>query len=389
MKIGILTFHKPINYGAFLQAYSLSNKLREVFPSSSVEIVDYIAPKEKKKITINVLWGIKHYGIVNGIQDIKKIKAFKKSYSNLTLSRSISTNNLNKLFSYIDSEYDLLVIGSDAVFNWNQNGYPTAFIPNYNFKKCQIVTYAASVHGLRYLDEDKEKLIECGRAFDNMALIGVRDCNTENFVRCCSTKGDIIHCCDPTVIINIDKVLTIAGNYVPKIRNKFSCDLSKKYIVVMLPDGQFTQKIYERYSKEYQIITLFKPSKHADYYLYDLNPFEWAAVLSKAAVVITSYFHGTLLALKQNTPVVCVDYSNYNFPYEGKLKDLLLTRFNLQEFYFESDTIDNLEVQKQAFDVIGRALDGEYNSRINEAIQSESLAFETFLNKLCRRVKSK
>ncbi len=380
MKIGILTFHRPINYGAFLQAYSLSNKLKEVFPLSSIEIIDYIAPKEKKKITLNVLRRVKNSGILNGLRDIKKIRAFNKSYSELSLSRDVSTTNLLDLFKFIDAEYDLLIIGSDAVFNWNQNGYPTAFIPNYNFKRCKVVTYAASVHGLRYFDENKERLIQCGNSFNNMKLVGVRDQNTEKFVKHCYSNVEVVHCCDPTVVINIDKVLLLAGDYVKKNQKKYKCDLSKKFIVLMLPDGQFTKAIYENYSKEYQIITLFKPSIHSDYYLYDLNPFEWAAVLSKASLVITSYFHGTLLALKQNTPVICVDYSNYNAPYEGKLKDLLLTRFNLHELYFESSTISNQETQKLAFETINQALNSEFNSRINNAVLSESLAFEKYID---------
>lgn len=48
MRIGILTFHKPINYGAFLQAFSLAEGIQENIPNANVEIVDYIAPKESK-----------------------------------------------------------------------------------------------------------------------------------------------------------------------------------------------------------------------------------------------------------------------------------------------------------------------------------------------------
>lgn len=49
MNIGILTFHRPINYGAFLQSFSLSSHLAKE-PNFNVEIIDYIAPKEKLKI---------------------------------------------------------------------------------------------------------------------------------------------------------------------------------------------------------------------------------------------------------------------------------------------------------------------------------------------------
>ena len=58
MKIGILTFHRPINYGAFLQAFALSNQIQRSFPKSEVEIIDYIIdtlemPENEKYILIS------------------------------------------------------------------------------------------------------------------------------------------------------------------------------------------------------------------------------------------------------------------------------------------------------------------------------------------------
>ena len=40
-KVGILTFHRSINYGAFMQAYSLSKKIKKRVPDATVEIIDY------------------------------------------------------------------------------------------------------------------------------------------------------------------------------------------------------------------------------------------------------------------------------------------------------------------------------------------------------------
>ena len=42
MKIGILTFHRAINYGASLQAYALTKKMNEM--GYEAEIVDYRNP---------------------------------------------------------------------------------------------------------------------------------------------------------------------------------------------------------------------------------------------------------------------------------------------------------------------------------------------------------
>lgn len=379
MKIGILTFHRPINYGAYLQAFSLQDRLKEYLREATIEIVDYIAPKERKKIWINVLWGIKHYGVKNGIKDIQKIKAFRKSYNFLPLSESIFTSNLKKLYEYIDEKYDLLIIGSDAVFNWKQNGYPTAFIPNYSFRHCKIITYAASVHGMKFLEESQERIKECHNAFSRMEYIGVRDTCTEHFVKYCLHEAEPIHCCDPTVVIDINKVKMVSSHFSERIKTKYGCDLNKKYIVLMLPDGRVSKKIREVYSGEYQIITLFKPSEDADYYLYDLNPFEWTRVLSMAALVITSYFHGALLSLKQSIPVIVVDYSNYNNPYEGKLKDLMERRFCLKELYFDSNKVENEEECNKLLEIAENAINGLFLNQINKSIAREGEYFKNFV----------
>ena len=379
MKIGILTFHRPINYGAFLQSYSLQYNLKKELENSSVEIVDYIAPKERKKIFLNVLRAVKYYGVKNGFRELKKIDSFHKCYRYLDLSDKIFTYNLKKLYEFIDNKYDLLIIGSDAVFNWNQNGYPTAFIPDFQFKHCKIVTYAASVHGLKFIEEKKERINECNMVFSKIDYIGVRDLCTENFVKYCLPKAKPQHCCDPTVVIDINRIKNISADFLRYIKKKYRCDLSCKYIVLMMPDGELSKKIREKYSEKYQIITLFKPSAYADFYFYDLNPFEWVNVLSMASIVFTSYFHGTLLSLKQVVPTIVVDYSNYNEPYEGKLKDLMNRRLNLPELYFDCNLVEKKEVLDMLLTTSECALNGDFKDRIKEAMENESKYFNNFV----------
>lgn len=45
MKVGILTYHRSHNYGAFLQAYSLSMKINSL-PGVSCEIINYNLSRE-------------------------------------------------------------------------------------------------------------------------------------------------------------------------------------------------------------------------------------------------------------------------------------------------------------------------------------------------------
>ena len=383
MKIGILTFHKPINYGAFLQAFSLSNRLKNEFPNDIVEIIDYIAPKEARKVYLNVFREFKNRGIADGIRSIKKARAIRSAQEYLPLSKKVPmAKKTCALFEYINKNYDCLIIGSDAVFNWNQNGFPTAFIPNYAFD-IPVFTYAASVHGLRYYEEEKEKIAFCEKAFEGMKYIGVRDSCTEKFVKYCFPKSTVGFCCDPTLFIDCQELTKLAGEYKVRIAKKYHFSLREKYIVFMAADSELIRLIRERYKDEYNFVTLFKNSKYADVYLYDLDPFEWAAVLSGASAVVTSYFHGTLLALKQNVPVISIDVSHYNDEkYEGKLKDLLLTRLNLSDFYYDGRIIDRRDVQAKALSVLADALAEKYRPEIKDNIERTSKAFDAFLTEL-------
>lgn len=377
-RIGILTFHRPVNYGAFLQAFALSNEIQKAFPESEVEIVDYIAPKEKMKRYINVLSQMKHHGLANAVVEFQKVRRFSTYIRFLKTSpMKLCTYNLNKLFGYINSNYDLLIIGSDAVFNWNQNGFPSAFIPDFDFK-IPVMTYAASVHGLAYYSEENPKIDLCCRAFKRMKFIGVRDYCTEKFVQYCCAGAKTVHCCDPTFVLDHNILTAIKHRDNLQLLEQVGLGNQKEYIVLMLQDERTSKIIYESYSDKYNIVSVFKPNKYTDAFMGDLSPVEWSLLLKNARLVVTNYFHGTLLALTQETPAVVVDISHYNGRYEGKMKDLMVTRLSLPELYFpiEDINIDEIVTQSQ------KCLDGQYNERIRKGVNSEKKTFGNFLNQI-------
>ena len=383
MRIGILTFHKAINYGAYLQAFSLSNKLQARFPEHEVEIIDYIAPKEQKRKLYVLLRSVKHHGIKGGLSELKRIFVFRKVQKQLALSpRSFCTKNLKKLYAYIDHRYDLLIIGSDAVFNWNQTNFPTAFIPDYPFS-IPVYTYAASVHGLRFYEADCTVLKSCGEVFDRMKCVGVRDRCSEKFVKLCAKDAQILHCCDPTLFIDREAISQRGSGVKNRVEKKYGLSLDSKYIVVMVQDSEMIKAVSDRYGKEYKIVSVFVKSAFSDYYVDDLDPFEWTVVLKQAALVVTSYFHGTLLSLVQGTPTVVFDYSCYcDEQYEGKLKDLMVTRLGLPELYHDKSEAEHFEGDASFYGKMDELLAGGYEKRIGEAIEKERSALDRFMELL-------
>ncbi len=378
MRIGILTFHKVINYGAFLQSYSFSEKLKKEFPDDEVEIIDYVtAPKRKWFV---VLWNIKHHGIKGGLTELKRISVFGSAQKNLTLSpKSFKADEFNELFRYIDERYDMLIIGSDAVFNWKQTTFPTAFIPDYKFN-IPVFTYAASVHGLRFYNESGDKLEKCGEIFKSMKCVGVRDNCSEKFVKLCSPEARTIHCCDPTLFIDKEDIYARGSGIEEKVKQKYNFSMDSKYIVVMSPDNNLIKSVAAKYSKEYKIVSVFLKSAYADIYIPDIDPFEWTVILKHAKAVVTSYFHGTLLSLVQGTPVIVLDYSGYcDEQYEGKLKDLMVTRLSLPELYFDKEYAVNYTNNDEFYKKFDELLDGKYRDSIEKAINAEKKTLDNFI----------
>lgn len=379
MKVGILTFHRPINYGAFLQAYCLSESIRKEFPGSEVEIIDYIAPKEYRKIYLDLLRDLKYYGVSAFFKSIGKLRVFRRSLKYLSLSeKKLIGTDLDELFSYIDNTYDMLVIGSDAIFNWNQTEYPTAYIPNYDFH-IPVLTYAASAHGLKFYNVEPEKIADCAKAFSKMSFVGVRDANTERFVLHCNGDVTPVHCCDPTFLFNkVD--FPKSFNFTGRIGKKYGLSSCEPYIVLMISDSELSKIIAQRYKNNYRIVALFKPSAYADVYIHDADPFEWTQVLKNASLVVTSYFHGTLLSLVQSTPVIAADFAaTGDGTYQSKLYDVVVNRLGLSDFYYKK-----VDIEDKDFDFNGmletadKMLDGEYTEAIASSVERERENFSHF-----------
>lgn len=378
MKIGILTFHRPINYGAFLQSYGLSQKISKDLTDVTVEVIDYIAPLEKKKIYINVLRRLKHHGLNGAFSEINKVHIFRRALCSLRLSeRYICSEQLNELYDYIDKTYDVLIIGSDAVFNWKQNGFPTAFIPDHKFA-IPVLTYAASVHGLHFYEEPKDRINKCGDAFEQMSAVFVRDECTRSFVNYCNNRIVVKHCCDPTFLIDFKQLYGIEHRTIEVLLDKYG--VRRKYIVLMLQDEKISKEVYEAYAKDYTIVSLFLNNVYSDCFMYDLTPIEWCLVLKNAEVTITSYFHGTLLSLQQSTPAIAVDVSKYEGAYEGKLDDLLNRRLGLQELYYRAEQWDTN--RERFFDSLNKCLSGKYLDDIRKGVSLERESYAGFITAL-------
>src|SRR3954453_16103324 len=140
LKVGVLTFHKCINYGSYWQARCLAAGLRA--RGHQVEILDHdcrcirraearcaLQPKLPDRTPRHEL---RHYAA--------KARRFIEAIAELPLSRRFSLHQPDTA-----SEYDAIVVGSDEVWNFRPPWYgsqPIFF--GDGLKTQRLVSYAAS-----------------------------------------------------------------------------------------------------------------------------------------------------------------------------------------------------------------------------------------------------
>lgn len=395
-RIGILTFHRSVNNGAVMQAYSLSKRIASDFPHCSVNIIDYNLPSVEKSYQASL--GSYFRGasgsafLKRGIMLVldpmqfsriqKKREVFRTAIKQLPLSEhEIIQENTDDLKIYINQNYDLLIVGSDAVWNYNSIGFPNAYIPDLDVKATKL-SYAASCYGMNFQNIDaKEKEQICCR-LDQFKFIGVRDTATEQFVKWTGTKIEPIHTCDPTVLLDINDLPIHIDTLNDKLRKR-GYDFSKPTIGIM-GNNHMLAMIRRMFGSQYQIVSLFNYLKGADVQLYDLNPFEWAYVFRLFKLTFTTYFHGTLLSLKNGVPVICIalntEFAKYHDP---KTLDLL-KRLGKQNWYFQTDYHDNKVdiIKSTAVELINHNLRDE----ILQALDIESNSYSAFYNSLKKEI---
>lgn len=317
-KVGILSMQRIANYGSFLQAYGLKSILEEL--GCEVEFVDYhpgntLLPADggtgiKRKIS-KTLEVFRYSAPLK--EKIRFIK-YKKNYA----ANYYPYLGIDEKMNYTP-ELDVLVIGSDEVFNCVQNNTNVGFAPElFGDGHCaqRLISYAAS-----FGNTTEEKLRKHGvekqvglwlKKFD---AISVRDENSGEVVKKVTGIEPFFH---------LDPVL--AYDFVGKCKDIPNTVSEEKYLILYGYSGRFSKEECD-YIKGYarknalRILCIGGVQDACDRFV-DCNPFEVLAYFKNAECVITDTFHGTIMSIITHRKFVSFirksGYGNYE-----KMTDLL------------------------------------------------------------------
>ena len=369
MRVGILTYHRSHNYGAFLQAYSLCAKLNE-YENVDCEIVNYNLASEdtvyKKRRLKRPLYAMKY---------IKQDHMFDDAQKEQTLSGGlILENDYIKLLDSIEGKYDVLVTGSDEIWRKASRGFPNAYwLPGkYPFAK---MSYAAS--GRMLIDKIPDSMKkELKDFYLDYNYIGVRDECTKKMVN--STSGEEIshRNCDPTFFYDRYKDKQELKKL---IREKYKLP-NKKIVVVVYDRPSLIRELRKRLGKDYYFVCLTRPMYNANKNLCDVDPFEWADIIGGADFVVTAYYHPMLFALNQNTPFMAIDRrANKKTIETSKLFDLL-SYSRMEDRYGMSEDISD-----EFWDKLADRIKSETNDEstdFSKVIAEQKSLFDSFEKEL-------
>ena len=102
MKIGILTFHRSHNYGAFLQCYSLVEVLKNLRHEVSVIGFNNISPKG-----YSIAWSKR---LPRNFHMIKRYRMFNRLQSLLPLTENaVDSGDINEFAKYLKGKFDVII----------------------------------------------------------------------------------------------------------------------------------------------------------------------------------------------------------------------------------------------------------------------------------------
>ena len=369
MKIGILTAHYSHNYGAFLQAYALSNLLVEN-TGNCVEIIDF----HMKKTNANKLPDLSGFSSAKATYVREKYQIFESNISNKMKKSSdkLISDNCDEFRQWIEDKYDIIIVGSDEMWHINSLGFPTPYwLPgDYGSRK---MTYAISSRiDVSILNSEQKQ--QMADMISDFSYIGVRDQVTYNLVHSLTGIKASFNC-DPTFAYDfcLNKEL---GRWL--LRSRFGVDTKKKTIGLMVINDYFANQIIRKYKDDFNFISL--------YYFNDmlkrnatLTPFEWVQVIAGCDGLITTFYHAVIFALKGNTPFTAFEYRDIPSDEYSKIYDLL-SRNGLDNRYHRLENSDEQSLRIGPF--LADVLTGKERCDFTNVCEKEKKLFYPFLKQI-------
>lgn len=295
MKIGIITFHRAINYGSILQAYALSRFLRDEVGENNVEVIDYQNCAQKKIYKLfEFPKNIK--SALRDIQTFANICALRRKYKKFEEFAICKLGLTAKKYGESDivalsndsKKYTHLISGSDQIWNVKCADFDENYFLTFN-ENAKKIAYAPSLGRLDFANAEKE-FIRCNvKSYDALS-------SREKI-----SAGYLRKLCGREVECVLDPVFLLPASRWNKIAAK-PAD-SEKYILCYfignVPGMRRFAKGLSRKTglKAISIIKNLRDIFSGFETRLDADPQDFLGLISNAEYVVTDSFHAVSFSL--------------------------------------------------------------------------------------------
>lgn len=298
MKIGILTFHNALNYGAVLQCYALQHYLQE--RGHDVEVIDYRIPfiEEQKKLFNKT--ELHRRGLVAFLKYfIARLLAWPAWRKTINVFHHFMVSQLHlspraATAADIPSGYDCILFGSDQI--WSPKlcrGFDPVLWGQFEKNDTRFVSYAASIGEISELDKSGWLAVEQRiKAFD---AVSVREKSLYLALQeHCGVSATV--CLDPTLLVDatvFDKIAVRPEeqDYVflfnvldDPAASRFARRLANRLGSSVVIKGQAKPQLKSRRDK---LVTLRE----------SMSPEEFLGYIKYARCIVANSFHAIALSL--------------------------------------------------------------------------------------------
>ncbi|MCK2199740.1 polysaccharide pyruvyl transferase family protein [Corynebacterium callunae] len=303
MKIGIITYHNTINFGAALQTYSTVRALKML--GTSPEVIDYRkdliesrkrlqAPRLSiKSIPSYLKMSLKNYGF--------KIKnaAFEK-FSNSFLQLSPSTYRTLEELKTIEDQYDLYLVGSDQVWNYQLNGKDPAYFLQFAKDSGKTASFSSSF-GLSSIPEDMRTFYQDG--LNSLSSISVRESMGADLVKELTGRTSVVNA-DPVFLTTPEDWREMARANSNKgvegaLASYFLGPELREKADALIANSELRGKIEVKLAGGLSVKDLISRKVSVR---IDRGPLDFIRVLDQSSFVLTGSFHATAFAILLDKP---------------------------------------------------------------------------------------
>lgn len=289
-KIGILTFHRALSYGALLQAYALQTKLFSLGIDN--EIVDYscdymvkhyqrlfrpVKGNPLKGFALNLL-------TADGIRKERKTRDhFVQKHMKLSIPYDADS------IAQSAQRYDVLITGSDQVWSPSCVGFDPVYFLNFAAPE-QRYSYAASI-AVKTLPEELKDAYR--RRLKDFSALSLREPSGAELICQMVGRDDVQVHIDPTMLLEKEQWDALAPQ----------CLVDTPYIflfTVKKPKAIIDQTLALSRKTGLPIIYLNKLHTRREKEIRYMDPVEadqFVSLVKHASYVCTNSFHGTAFSV--------------------------------------------------------------------------------------------